>query len=97
MKNKKRKKILKNESWDRWSTRKFSFINCLLLSNLLIIFGGYLALETGRIDTAVWLETSFKQLRFIIGTGTLIVLLPFDEFKKFILAKFGLNLEEDEE
>ena len=97
MKSKKRKKILKNESWDRWSTRKFSFINCLLLSNLLIIFGGYLALETGRIDTAVWLETSFKQLRFIIGTGTLIVLLPFDEFKKFILAKFGLNLEEDEE
>ena len=97
MKNKKRRKILKNESWDRWSTRKFSFINCLLLSNLLIIFGGYLALETGRIDTAVWLETSFKQLRFIIGTGTLIVLLPFDEFKKFILAKFGLNLEEDEE
>jgi hypothetical protein len=95
MKNKKRKKILKNKSWDRWSTRKFSFINCLLLSNLLIIFGGFLALETGRIDTAVWLESSFRQLRFIIGTGTLIVLLPFDEFKEFILAKFGLNLEED--
>ena len=97
MKSKKRKKILKNKSWDRWSTRKFSFIHCLVLSTLLIIFGGYLALETGRIDTAVWLETSIKQLRFIIGTGTLIVLLPFDELKQFILAKFGLNLEEDEE
>lgn len=97
MKNKKRKKILKNESWDRWSTRKFSFIHCLFLSTALIIFGGFLALETGRIDTAVWLESSFKQLRFIIGTGTIIVLLPFDELKKFILAKFGLNLEEDQE
>ena len=97
MKKKKRKSLLQNQSWGRWSTRKFSFIYCLVLSTALLAWGGYLALEAGRLDTAVWLEQGLKQARYIIGTGTLIVLLPFDELKQLLLSKVAKNLEEDEE
>lgn len=87
--------LLKNSSWKHWPVRKFSFMYCLIASTILIAWTGFLAYTTDHIDTAIWIQESLKQFRFIIGTGTLIVLLPFDELKKVLLSKFAENLEED--
>lgn len=98
MKNKKKHpklQLLKNSSWKQWPVRKFSFMYCLIASTILIAWTGFLAYTTDHIDTAIWIQESLKQFRFIIGTGTLIVLLPFDELKKVLLSKFAENLEED--
>ena len=72
------KKFLQNKSWKKWTTRKISFIYCLIMTTFIIIYTGILMATTDYIDTATWISESLKQLRFIIGTGTLIVLLPFD-------------------
>lgn len=52
---------------------------------------------TGYIDTAAWISESLKQLRFIIGTGTLIVLLPFDALEKLLMSKVSNSLSDDED
>lgn len=52
---------------------------------------------TDYIDTAAWISESLKQLRFIIGTGTLIVLLPFDALEKLLMSKVSSTLSDDED
>lgn len=52
---------------------------------------------TDYIDTAAWISESLKQLRFIIGTGTLIVLLPFDALEKFLMGKVSDSSSGDED
>ena len=81
------KKLLQNKSWKKWTTRKISFIYCLLMTTFIIIYTGILMATTDYIDTAAWISESLKQLRFIIGTGTLIVLLPFDALEKLLMCK----------
>ncbi len=52
---------------------------------------------TNYIDTAAWISESLKQLRFIIGTGTLIVLLPFDALEKLLMSKVSDSLSDNED
>ena len=91
------KKLLQNKSWKRWTTRKISFIYCLIMTTFIIIYTGILMATTNYIDTAAWISESLKQLRFIIGTGTLIVLLPFDALEKFLMSKVSSTLSDDED
>ena len=91
------KKFLQNKSWKKWTTRKISFIYCLIMTTFIIIYTGILMATTDYIDTAAWISESLKQLRFIIGTGTLIVLLPFDALEKFLMGKVSDSLSDDED
>ena len=91
------KKFLQNKSWKKWTTRKISFIYCLIMTTFIIIYTGILMATTDYVDTAAWISESLKQLRFIIGTGTLIVLLPFDALEKFLMGKVSDSLSDDED
>ena len=91
------KKFLQNKSWKKWTTRKISFIYCLIMTTFIIIYTGILMATTNYIDTAAWISESLKQLRFIIGTGTLIVLLPFDALEKFLMGKVSDSSSDDED
>ena len=91
------KKFLQNKSWKKWTTRKVSFIYCLIMTTFIIVYTGILMATTNYIDTAAWISESLKQLRFIIGTGTLIVLLPFDALEKFLMGKVSDSLSDDED
>ena len=91
------KKLLQNKSWKKWTTRKISFIYCLIMTTFIIIYTGILMATTNYIDTAAWISESLKQLRFIIGTGTLIVLLPFDALEKLLMSKVSNSLSDDED
>ena len=91
------KKFLQNKSWKKWTTRKISFIYCLIMTTFIIIYTGVLMATTSYIDTAAWISESLKQLRFIIGTGTLIVLLPFDALEKLLMSKVSNSLSDDED
>ena len=91
------KKFLQNKSWKKWTTRKISFIYCLIMTTFIIVYTGILMATTDYIDTAAWISESLKQLRFIIGTGTLIVLLPFDALEKFLMGKVSDSLSDDED
>ncbi len=81
--------MFKNSPWKSWRTRKFSFIYCLSVGSMVILFGAA-AIVIGDFDTATWMTESLKFCRFVIGTGTAIILLPSSkELIQFVKDKFS--------
>ena len=60
------KKLLQNKSWKKWTTRKISFIYCLIMTTFIIIYTGILMATTNYIDTAAWISESLKQNKVIL-------------------------------
>lgn len=82
------RKILTNVPWKNWKTRKFSFIYCMVMGTAIIVVGA-VATFVADFDTAAWMEYSMGFLKFMIGTGTLITILPLKDVIQFLSGNYG--------
>lgn len=91
---KKCKKILTNKPWKQWKTRKFTFIYCLIMGTMAIIFGAIM-IFMGKFDTSTWLSETLIFAKFIVGTGTIIIIAP--DFVQLVKALKGVDINMEEE
>lgn len=88
--------MFKNKSWKTWKTRKTTFIYMLAVGTAAIIYGA--VLQAFSIDVTGWLELVLNFCKFVVGTGTVIVLVPsVKDLTNFILRKDGIEVDEEEE
>lgn len=78
--------MFKNKPWKAWKTRKFSFIYCLTFGTAAIVFGAVM-IAVKDFDTATWLTEALSFCKFIIGTGTALILVPSaKDFVKLVIG-----------
>lgn len=91
------KKWLSNKPWKTWRTRKVTFIYMIIISSVAMFYG---AIQMSRgIDVSGWLQLVLNFCKFIVGTGTVIILVPsVKDLANFLTGKFGNSdfSEEDE-
>ena len=76
-------KIIANKPWKKWATRKFSFIYCMVVATVIIGIGAYACFHPElNFDFAAWMEESMSFLKWVVGTGTLITILPLNDVVK---------------
>lgn len=85
--------MFKNKPWKAWKTRKFSFVYCVGFGTAAIVFGATM-IASNNFDTATWLTETLDFCKFIIGTGTALVLMPsVKDFVKLVVSMFNGNSE----
>lgn len=92
------KKWLENKPWKTWRTRKVTFVYMLFISTTAIIYGA--VLNAMSIDATAWLNLVLNFCKFVVGTGTVIILIPsVKDLANFISGKFtnSDSSEEDDE
>lgn len=88
--------MFKNKPWKTWKTRKATFIYMLFVGTVAMIYGA--VLQAFSIDVSGWLELVLNFCKFVVGTGTVIVLVPsVKDLTNFILRKDGIEVSEEEE
>lgn len=82
------KKWLSNKPWKAWRTRKVTFIYMIVISSIAMLYG---AIQMSRgIDVSGWLQLVLNFCKFIVGTGTIIILVPsVKDLANFLTGKFG--------
>lgn len=82
------KKWLSNKPWKAWRTRKVTFIYMIVISSIAMLYG---AIQMSRgIDVSGWLQLVLNFCKFIVGTGTVIILVPsVKDLANFLTGKFG--------
>lgn len=82
------KKWLSNKPWKAWRTRKVTFIYMIIISSVAMFYG---AIQMSRgIDVSGWLQLVLNFCKFIVGTGTVIILVPsVKDLANFLTGKFG--------
>ena len=81
------KKWLENKPWKAWRTRKITFVYMLFVSTIAIIYGA--VLNAMSIDAIAWLNLVLNFCKFVVGTGTVIILIPsVKDLANFISGKF---------
>lgn len=90
------KKLLSNKPWKAWRTRKVTFFYMMIISTIAIIYTA--VLMQFHIDVSGWLELVLNFAKFVVGTGTVIVLMPnVQSLANFLLAKnAGTTIEEED-
>lgn len=87
------RKILSNKPWKQWTTRKLSFIYCMVMGTAIIITGA-IAIFTAEFDTATWMSESMDYIKFMIGTGTILALVPLKDVIKIVTKSSGESEDE---
>lgn len=88
--------MFKNKSWKTWRTRKATFIYMLAVGTIAMIYGA--VLQAFSIDVTGWLELVLNFCKFVVGTGTVIVLVPsVKDLTTFVLRKDGIDVDDEEE
>lgn len=82
------KKWFSNKPWKAWRTRKVTFIYMIVISSIAMLYG---AIQMSRgIDVSGWLQLVLNFCKFIVGTGTVIILVPsVKDLANFLTGKFG--------
>lgn len=84
--------MFKNKSWKTWKTRKATFVYMLAVGTAAMIYGA--VLQTFSIDVTGWLELVLNFCKFVVGTGTAIVLVPsVKDLTNFLLKRDGVEEE----
>ena len=68
--------MFKNKAWKSWKTRKLTFIYCLGIGTLAILFGAIMMCLGKDFQPASWLELTLNFCKFVVGTGTAIIIAP---------------------
>lgn len=68
------KKMYNNKPWKDVKTRKISFTYCVIFGTLIILFGAIMISFDKNFDTSTWMSEALNFCKFIVGTGTCIVL-----------------------
>lgn len=91
------KKWFANKPWKAWRTRKATFVYMMIVSTIAIIYSA--VMMQFHIDVSGWLELVLNFCKFVVGTGTVIVLLPnVESLTNFLLAKnAGETIEEEDD
>lgn len=90
--------MFKNKSWKTWKTRKATFVYMLAVGTMAIVYGA--VLQAFSIDVTGWLELVLNFCKFVVGTGTAIVLVPsVKDLTNFLLKRDSVEEEvaDDEE
>ncbi len=69
------KRLFNNRPWKSVTTRKISFIYVLIMSTIIIVFGGILLVKTDTFDSATWMSESLDFLKWMLTTGVVVVLV----------------------
>lgn len=78
--------MFKNKSWKTWKTRKATFVYMLAVGTMAIVYGA--VLQAFSIDVTGWLELVLNFCKFVVGTGTAIVLVPsVKDLTSFLLKR----------
>ena len=90
------KKWLSNKPWKAWRTRKVTFIYMIVISSIAMLYG---AIQMSRgIDVSGWLQLVLNFCKFVVGTGTVIILVPsVKDLANFLTGKFGSGDSSEEE
>lgn len=84
--------MFKNKSWKTWKTRKATFIYMLAVGTIAMVYGAIL--QAFSIDVTGWLELVLNFCKFVVGTGTVIVLVPsVKDLTNFLLKRDGIEEE----
>lgn len=87
--------MFKNKPWKTWKTRKATFVYMLVVSTIAIIYGAIVG--ACGIDISEWLKLVLNFCKFVVGTGTVIILIPsVKELANFITGKLDSSSDEDE-
>lgn len=90
------KKWFANKPWKAWRTRKATFVYMMIVSSIAIIYSA--VMMQFHIDVSEWLDLVLNFCKFVVGTGTVIVLIPnVESLANFLLAKNAGETIEDED
>lgn len=82
------KKWFSNKPWKAWRTRKVTFIYMIVISSIAMLYGA-IQMSHG-IDVSGWLQLVLNFCKFVVGTGTVIILVPsVKDLANFLTGKFG--------
>ena len=65
------RELIKNKAWKTWKTRKLTFCYMLCIGTIAIIVSGVFSKCSSE-----WLVTTLNFCKFVVGTGTVIILIP---------------------
>lgn len=92
------KRLFNNRPWKSVTTRKISFIYVLIMSTIIIVFGGILLVKTDTFDSATWMSESLDFLKWMLTTGVVVVLVKdTSSVIKFLKGHYSSDDIEDNE
>lgn len=66
-------KRFENKPWKAWTTRKYSFMYCLIFGAILIVYGAIATLM--GFDVSSFLDVALSHLEWIVVTGAAITIV----------------------
>lgn len=76
---KKKRRLMDDKPWKEWTTRKWSFMYCLVFGTIIIALGAVSMFTGAGFDFTTWFTISLDFIFKVILTGMILTLVPLDK------------------